>query len=95
MSTATRLTKSNKPATVDSQQTSDKVVSIGDKSATKSTVDFVAGLATVDFVTSVYRALGGHFAVLQCLAVLAEVLSGRTAIILAKNLVNDWDTQHA
>ena len=41
MSTATRSTKSNEPATVDFRQTCDK-------SATKSTMDFVA---------SVYRAL--------------------------------------
>ena len=45
MTTATRSTKSNEPATVDFRQT-------GDKSVTKSTVDFVADLspilATVD-----------------------------------------------
>jgi len=51
---ATRSTNSNEPETVDFRQT-------GDKSATKSTVDFVADLspvlATVDCVASVYGAL--------------------------------------
>ena len=60
-STETQSTKSNAPRTLGFRQTGETVESIGDNSTeTQSTVDFVADLllvlATVDFVSSLYRA---------------------------------------
>jgi len=57
MSTVTRSTKSNEPATVDFRHTCDKVKSIGNSSAVDFVAELLPVLATVESVASVHQAL--------------------------------------